>query len=161
MNNIQFNELVDKYSDNVYRFILKSLKDEDNSRDVVQEAFERVWKNRNSIDEAKAKSYLFTTAYHIMIDFIRKNKRVQLVENYDAQSYFHNNQYSDLNEILEKALDTLPDLQKQLIMLRDYEGYSYKEIGEITNLNESQVKVYIFRARNILKEYIGKVENLV
>jgi RNA polymerase sigma-70 factor (ECF subfamily) len=137
------------------------LKDEDNSRDVVQEAFERLWKNRSSIDQTKAKSYLFTTAYHIMIDFIRKNKRVQLVESYDTQTYFHNTQYSDLNEILEKAIDTLPDLQKQLIMLRDYEGYSYKEIGEITNLNESQVKVYIFRARNLLKEYIGKVENVV
>jgi RNA polymerase sigma-70 factor (ECF subfamily) len=46
-------------------------------------------------------------------------------------------------------------------MLRDYEGYSYEEIGKITGLNESQVKVYIYRARLNLKEYIGSLENVV
>jgi RNA polymerase sigma-70 factor (ECF subfamily) len=46
-------------------------------------------------------------------------------------------------------------------MLRDYEGYSYEEIGEITALNPSQVKVYIYRARLALKEYIGKPENVI
>jgi RNA polymerase sigma-70 factor (ECF subfamily) len=45
--------------------------------------------------------------------------------------------------------------------LRDYEGYSYEEIGKITGLNESQVKVYIYRARLNLKEYIGSLENVV
>jgi RNA polymerase sigma-70 factor (ECF subfamily) len=45
--------------------------------------------------------------------------------------------------------------------LRDYEGYSYEEIGEITGLNESQVKVYIYRARLALKQYIGSLENVL
>jgi DNA-directed RNA polymerase specialized sigma24 family protein len=46
-------------------------------------------------------------------------------------------------------------------MLRDFEGYTYEEIGEITGLNESQVKVYIYRARLALKEYIGSIENVI
>ena len=65
----------------------------------------------------------------------------------------------ELKEILENALAKLPEQQRQLILLRDYEGYSYNEIGEITGLNETQVKVYIFRARTVLKDYIVKMEN--
>jgi RNA polymerase sigma factor (sigma-70 family) len=70
-------------------------------------------------------------------------------------------QYSDLNEILHEALDRLPPVQKSVIMLRDYEGYSYEEIEKITGLNESQVKVYIYRGRLALKEYLVKMEYVV
>jgi RNA polymerase sigma-70 factor (ECF subfamily) len=45
-----------------------------------------------------------------------------------------------------------------VVLLRDYEGYNYQEIGELTNLSESQVKVYIYRARLFLKKYIGSIE---
>jgi len=55
----------------------------------------------------------------------------------------------------------LPELQRMVLLLRDYEGYSYKEIGEMASLSESQVKVYIYRARVFLKKYIGKIEVLV
>ena len=73
----------------------------------------------------------------------------------------HNHQYSDLKEILNRGLDQLPEIQKTVLLLRDYEGYDYAEIGSITNLNESQVKVYIFRARTFLKNYIGKQEVVI
>ncbi len=69
--------------------------------------------------------------------------------------------YNDLKEILDEALHRLPDIQKSLILLRDYEGYSYEEIGKITDLSESQVKVYIFRGRIALKNYLVSIENLV
>ena len=62
---------------------------------------------------------------------------------------------------LEKALNKLPEIQKSVVLLRDYEGYSYEEIGEICGLKESQVKVYIFRARTFLKNYIGSIEKVV
>ena len=55
----------------------------------------------------------------------------------------------------------MPEIQRSVVMLRDYEGYSYDEIGEICNLNESQVKVYIYRARLFLKEYIGSMERVI
>ena len=71
------------------------------------------------------------------------------------------NQYSDLKQVVNEAVSKLPEVQKSVIMLRDYEGYSYEEIGNITGLNESQVKVYIYRARTFLKEYIGNLENVI
>ena len=63
--------------------------------------------------------------------------------------------------MLEKAIENLPEDQRAVVMLRDYEGYSYKEISEITNLSESQVKVYIYRARVFLKNYIGSMEQVI
>ena len=67
----------------------------------------------------------------------------------------------DLKAIVHKALDQLPEIQKSVILLRDYEGYDYAEIGKITGLNESQVKVYIFRARQTLKNYLVSLENII
>jgi RNA polymerase sigma-70 factor (ECF subfamily) len=69
--------------------------------------------------------------------------------------------YSDLNEVLHKAVDRLPGQQKIAVLLRDYEGYSYKEIGDITGLSEAQVKINIYRGRLALKSYIGKIETLI
>ena len=66
-----------------------------------------------------------------------------------------------MKKVLEQALDRLSETQKSLVLLKDYEGYSYEEIGRITGLNESQVKVYLHRARIQLKNYLVKPENVV
>ncbi len=63
----EFNQSVDQFSDNIYRFILKNMRDEDEARDVVQDTFERVWLKASEVTFEKAKSYLFTTAYRIML----------------------------------------------------------------------------------------------
>ncbi len=63
--------------------------------------------------------------------------------------------------VLEEALGKLSNTQRSLVLLKDYEGYSYDEIGQITGLNSSQVKVYLHRARLQLKEYIVKMENVI
>ncbi|MCW3807025.1 RNA polymerase sigma factor [Plebeiibacterium marinum] len=157
----EYNNSVEAYSDNIYRFVLKNIKDSERAKDVVQDTFEKVWKNHSDISCAKVKSYLFSTAYHTLIDSIRREKYKASWEDADANKYYTNESYSDVNEVLHEALDRLPPDQKNVILLRDYEGYSYQEIAEITNLSESQVKVYIFRGRQFLKQYIGKIEVLV
>lgn len=158
----QYNNCVNAYADAVYRFVLKNLRDEEASRDVVQESFEKMWTRAAGISYEKARSYLFTTAYHQMVDHIRKEKRMTGLEN-EGESYSLSTQeqYSDLKEILDEAVRQLPDDQRSVLLLRDYEGYSYREIGEITGLSEAQVKVYIYRARMFLKNYIGKPENVI
>ena len=67
----------------------------------------------------------------------------------------------DLNEILNEAVSRLPEQQKTAVLLRDYEGYSYKEISDITGLSEAQVKINIYRGRLALKNYIGKIEIVI
>ncbi|MFN2396975.1 MAG: RNA polymerase sigma factor [Bacteroidales bacterium] len=83
------------------------------------------------------------------------------MNNAGENSLNHTEQYSDVGEVLRDALERLPEIQRSVIMLRDYEGYSYEEIGEITGLTESQVKVYIYRARISLKKYLVKIENII
>jgi RNA polymerase sigma factor (sigma-70 family) len=157
----EYNACVDEHADGLYRFILKNMKDEEEARDVVQDAFEKMWRNRENISADKVKSYLFTTGYHTMIDRIRKKKRISDYTEVDEDSLFHTRQYTDLRQVLDRALSQLPEIQRSVILLRDYEGYSYAEIGTITGLNESQVKVYIYRARVFLKQFIGSPEKVI
>ena len=161
MNVKEYNQSVDLYSDNVFRFILKNIRDEERARDIVQDSYEKLWRNAENVNSDKVKSYLFTTAYHTMIDVLRKEKHQTYLEDYQIPEEIHHQQYSDLAEILNEAVNQLPDIQRTVVLLRDYEGYSYKEIGDITTLSEAQVKVYIYRARVFLKTYIGKMELLV
>ena len=161
MNIEEYNKAVDLYSDGVFRFILKNIKNVEKAKDIVQDTFEKLWVNFGNVNYQKVKSYIFTTAYHTMIDVIRREKRISDFENVNEAKYSHSNQYSDLSEILNEALNRLNEIQRSIILLRDYEGYSYQEIGEITGLKESQVKVYIFRARVSLKKYIGSVEAVI
>jgi len=157
----EYNNTVDVFADGIFRFILKNLGEEESSNDIVQEAFLRLWDKRQSIEFGKVKTYLFTTAYHIMIDMIRKEKnKKKYIDNADFDRHARND-FSDLSEILNMAIARLPEIQRTVVMLRDYEGYSYQEIGEITNLNESQVKVYIYRARKVLKQYIGSMDVVI
>lgn len=160
MTEREYNECVKKYADNVYRFILKNLGHQEDSRDIVQSAFEKLWMNRGEVNNEKSKSYLFTIAYHQMIDHIRKVKRITLKESFDEQAGVVNKQVNNLKKALEQALTILNDTQRSLVLLKDYEGYSYQEIGQITGLTESQVKVYLHRARVQLKEYLVKPENI-
>ena len=156
-----YNRSVDEHSDSVYRFIRSNLKDDDRANDIVQDAYEKLWRHVTEIEFSVAKSWLFTTAYHNMIDIIRKEKRMEGLGLSPEPEIIHENQYSDLNEILHIALERLPEQQKTAVLLRDYEGYSYKEIGDITGLSESQVKINIYRGRVALKNYIGKIEIVI
>ena len=157
----EYNQSVDMFSDAVYRFVLKNIKDEDKAHDIVQDTYEKLWRNHENVSFEKVKSYLFSTAYHTLIDLIRRESKMSRWEPGIEKKAVDNKSYSDLNEVLHKAIDLLPESQKMVLLLRDYEGYSYHEISDITKLSEAQVKVYIFRARVFLKNYIGKIEVLV
>jgi RNA polymerase sigma factor (sigma-70 family) len=161
MTSEQYNTCVKWYSDGVYRFILKNIKDDNKARDIVQDSFEKLWIRSSKIRFDKSKSYLFSTAYHTMLDYIRKEKKIIEIDNNEKLELFHSDAYTGINEILNDALKKLPDIQRSVILLRDYEGYPYNEIAEITDLSESQVKVYIYRGRMALKKYIGSIEAII
>lgn len=158
MTRKEYNQTVQLFSDNIYRFVLKNLRDAEMARDVVQETYAKVWQKVDEIDFSKAKSYLFTTAYNTMIDNIRREERRRTHLFHQNTPKVDYNQFNDLQEVLNLALATLPQLQQSLVLLRDYEGYSYEDIGQITGLNESQVKVYIFRARQAMRKYIRSLD---
>jgi len=161
MTTKEYNAAVDNYADNLYRFALKHLKNEMLAKDVVQETFEKVWVKHEDIDCQKAKSYLFTTCYHAIVDSVKKEARSGDWEKVANEHSAETQAPFDLQELLDAALKRLPVIQKTVVLLRDYEGYNYEEIAGITNLSESQVKVYIFRARVALKEYIKRLDLVI
>ncbi len=162
MTTKEYNHSVDLYSDNIFRFIIKSLRNEALSKDIVQETYLKLWNKVNEVSYEKVKSWLFTTAYRTMIDQIRKEKKYQGdLDDVPHTTMVTNQPSSDLQTILEEALETLPEKQKTVILLKDYEGYNYKEIGEMTGLNESQVKVYIYRGRKALQTYLVSIDLLI
>lgn len=157
----EFNRAVDEYSDNIFRFSMKHLRNEMSAKDIVQETFMKVWTKHEEINAEKVKSYLFTTAYNAIMDFVKKEKRSYDLPTEERQGVSFQEGNFDLQKVLNEALNLLPEIQKTLVLLRDYEGYSYEEIGEICKLKESQVKVYIFRARQALKGYLKSTEIIV
>ena len=154
MTRTEYNNSVDNFSDDVYRFIFKACRNKELAEDIVQDSYLTLWEHVRDITYEKAKAFLFTTSYRKMIDIFRREKKNGDIENICNGQYTYEEETPDLQQILEKALDRLSPVQKTVVLLRDYEDYSYKEIAEITNLTESQVKVYIFRARNFMKEFI-------
>ena len=142
----EYEKCVQTLSDNLYRFALKSLRDEDQAKDIVQESFLRLWENREAVLDGKEKSYLFTIAYRLIIDQVRHIRRYTT---------------DDTLQHRPDEGNQLPEIQRTLILLRDYEGYSYQEMADMTSLSVAQVKVYIFRARMALKQQIGTIRNLL
>jgi len=156
MTTHEYNKTVDEWSDRVFAYVLKLLKDREMAEDFVQDIYEKLWKKVDEVSYEKAKSYLFTSAYHAVVDWSRREKlkhnhaKAELSEVKKSEQ----DHSEELQKLIDKGLNLLSDQQRQLILLRDYEGYSYDEIGEMTDLSEAQVKVYIFRGRKQLKEFI-------
>lgn len=159
----EYNIIVDTHADGLYRFILSNIRDEYKAQDIVQDSFEKMWINHESVEFEKAKSFLFKIAYNRMIDVIRHEKKMTTSDDITSRKEEEVLDYkqSELREIIGNALDKLSEIQRSVILLRDYEGYTYQEISQITELTEAQVKVYIFRARQHLKTYIGKFEEVI
>jgi RNA polymerase sigma-70 factor (ECF subfamily) len=151
---------VDKYADRLFRFAYKNTRQEADARDIVQHSFEKLWRKREEVDFQKAKSYLFTTAYHAFVDDTRKRNRLEMPGQVPERDVQGGQEGFELKDSLEMALAQLPDVQRQVVLLRDYEGYSYKEIAGLARLSEAQVKVYIFRARKKLQDILTRMERV-
>ena len=159
MTTPEYNDCVTNLSDDLYRYATRLVNNTETGKDIVQEVFEKIWKNKSGVRIGEARNYLFRTTYNTCMDHLRK---IKVAQNYTQQltavkpDYESNHRY-ELQDYLHQALNQISEIQRSLILLRDYEGYSYQEIGTITGLNESQVKVYIYRGRKALKSIIRKV----
>lgn len=145
--------------DKLYRFALKMLKSEEEAKDVVQEVLIKVWKKGSEIDQLNSvEAWCMTVTRNLSIDKLKskhnlsgsfpegfevKEKRKSPLEDLELKETM-----SRINEFVQQ----LPEKQKQVIQLRDIEGFSYNEIGEILGIDINQVKVNLFRARKSLRE---------
>ena len=154
-----YNESVKAWADPLFRFACKCTGNEEDAHDVVQSSFEVLWQKRNDVIAEKCKAFLFQVAYRQSVDIYRKKGRIENKKNVEEKS--QNPANPDLKKVLDRALSQLDEQSRALVLLKDYEGYSYEEIGKITELSESQVKVYLHRARKVLKNYLVSIENII
>ena len=110
MTERDYNDCVNLYADNVFRFIVKNIRHEEDAKDIVQTAFEKLWRNRETVNTEKSKSFLFTVAYNQMIDHIRKIKRITLKDEFSAEIKTYNQPVSNLKKNLQDALKLIDKL---------------------------------------------------
>lgn len=154
MNISEYNQCVKEYTNGVYRFALKSVGDEEEAKDIVQNCFVVLWEQRELVNVEKCKSFLFTVAYRKSMDLHRRSRKYGVME--EIQENGARPTYEiGLKMSLDKALANLQPEWRNLVMLKDVEGYSYEEIAQLTELSLSQVKVYLFRARKVLQSQLA------
>jgi RNA polymerase sigma-70 factor (ECF subfamily) len=157
MNKDNFITCARLYTPNLLRFSKRVAGNAIEAEDIVQECFEVLWKNKEKVEMGSAKSYLFSIAHKKIMDTYRSDLKMQELDSVYNEPETKPEDKDD-EQLVQLAMNQIPALFKELLTLRDLESYSYKEIETITGLTESQVKVYLFRARKAVKERILKLE---
>ena len=162
MRRLEYNRIVREQSGNLYGYALRFLRNQEDAKDIVQDVFEKLWIHKKKVEVEKAKSWMFRTAHNSMVNFSNRKGRIQLKDQLvTSETQRSGAALFESNEVVERAVSILPPIQKSVILLRDLQGYSYKEIGEILELSDAQVKVYLFRARKKIKKQLKGMIELV
>ena len=167
-----FNEIVNRYKDYSVRFCYRFVRDLELSEDISQEGFIRLYKYRHKYQiTAKFITLLSKILTNLCLDEFRKRKshtKVELdampdggMDRLDAHSVLSDEKSPDpeqevytqeLGDKIKQILKTLSPRYRTVLILRQFHGYSYKEIAEIMGASLNEVKIWIHRARNQLKQ---------
>lgn len=150
----------------LFRFALRFVASEEDAKDIVQEVFIRVWNNREQMSQVQNwEAWCMRITRNLSLDRLRvaKARTTQSLE--ESYNVHHNgltpHESTEMGESMNKIalmISALPEKQRQVIHLRDVEGYSYQEICDILELDMNQVKVNLFRARNSVREKLTKID---
>ena len=157
MKKITFRTDILPLKDKFYRLALRITTNTADSEDIVQEALIRIWKKREQWDEIESlETYGLAITRNIALDYIKKSKtalHVPLDNEIPAKEYDKLQAQERIN-LIRNMMDSLPEKQRTAMQLRDFEEKTYKEVAEIMDISEQQVKVNIFRARQFIKQKI-------
>jgi RNA polymerase sigma factor (sigma-70 family) len=165
-----FEELVLKYEKTVYNLALRMVGDRDDAFDMTQEAFIKAYGSLSSFrGDSKFSVWIYRIATNVCLDFLRSKSRKQQVsltvsddDDEDAQLDIPDPSSTPEQQLIKKismqsveeGLKTLPDKQRQILVMRELGGMSYAEIGKALSLEEGTVKSRIFRARKRLCTFL-------
>lgn len=149
-----FHILYNKYSQQVYRFCYKILGDSSAAEDAFQEVFLKVYEHRKDFRGDNFAGWLFTIARHTCLNQIRIKKELSEFDEDIHAGFKTNDSDIALKELLDKTISQLPLALKEVIILREYEEYSYQEIADILGIDLSLVKVRVHRARILLRKIL-------
>lgn len=136
------------------------------AEDVVQEVLVKIWKKNSELQGIENfEAWCMTVTRNLALDKLRKVKKtIEPVENHiqivdKGLDPYQEARKKEVFAIIEKQMQSLSDDQRQVIHLRDIEGYTYKEIAEITGFSVDKIKVYLHRARINLRKALMKYKN--
>ena len=178
MKNVSFRNHVLPLKNELYRLALRITQDSAEAEDVVQETMIKVWNLRDKWDEIESiEAFCLTICRNMAVDRTRQasKKNISIDKCSSLQSPTPNSSFltphsslltpeeqleqKDRMKIVKDLIDGLPEKQRTAIHLRDIEGKSYKEIADIMEINEQQVKTNIFRARQTIKEKFTETDS--
>lgn len=147
-----FIEFIDQYKKRFYLLALTYTKNEQDALDVVQESLSKAWKSFPTLkDHSQLKSWFFQILVRTAIDFLRKQKKICLMED-DQIEYFSPNQVDTYTNIdLHTALNNLPYQFSEIIILRFFEDFKIEDIANILDIPLSTAKSRLYRALKLLK----------
>lgn len=167
-----FNELVHRYKDKIVNFLYRYTGSREDAEDLAQDAFLRLYKSKHLYREiGKFSTWFYTIAVNLVkTDLVKKKKKKTIsINNYDEDEEKDYELPSDIiapddsanamneNYYIQKAIESLNDNFKQVIILRDIQNMDYEEIAKITNLPLGTVKSRINRGRECLKEMLEHI----
>ncbi len=164
-NEIQaFDSLFHRYSEKLYNFSFSLLKNREDSKEIVQEAFIRIWEKRDNIDSSKSfKSYLFKISYNLIIDQLRNRLKEKEYREF-LRAYFETENieiesrvdYDTIKKRIEIAMDELPEKRKKVFVLSREAGLSNKEIAAKLGISVKTVENHINLSLRFIRERLGK-----
>lgn len=157
-----FEKLVIKYKNNLIFFIQRYVKDFHQAEDLAQDAFVEILVHKDRYNfKSGFKTFLFTIGKNKAIDFIRKNRRVQVMDQVEPESWEESGLLDMLirdqeNEYLRVMIGHLKEDYQKAVYLIDFEDMSYREAAGVLGKSVPQMKVLIHRARKSLKKELEK-----
>lgn len=154
MDQDQFWLMIGPLNSNLFGFAMRMLNDRPLAEDALQDVLEKLWKMRKRLDaNNNIKSFAMTVMKNKCIDLIRKEGRyVDSTEHESKMMVESNYDQEDMIEQLKKRMNLLPTTQKLIVELKDFQGFSYEEIAEITQMSVNTLRVSLSRARKKLTE---------
>jgi RNA polymerase sigma factor (sigma-70 family) len=164
MTRLEFNNYIFQLSRKLYLTAYRFLKNRQEAEDAVQEVFMKLWNKKDKLDEYNSIEALATTTIkNHCIDQLRKVKTTGIDDLYQNLPYFFNEpspyeqlERDETSKILHNIIEGLPDIYRNIIMKREIEGLSYKEIAKNTNQNINTLRVTLSRARGMIREEFKK-----
>ncbi|MBR1775395.1 MAG: RNA polymerase sigma factor [Bacteroidales bacterium] len=155
MSGKEYNKCVDDYSEMLFKYFVKNISDKESAQDLTQDAFLALWKRHNEIEISKAKAFLFISAHNLMINYINYTKKQLIIKNdWSKKEIGFEEMAFENKNLVNHLIEKLPAVMKECIVLRDLQGFSYKQIAQITEMTEENVKINVFRARMQLKKIL-------
>ncbi len=162
-NMLAFDALYRKYSGRLYKFAFSLIKVPEEAENIVQDVFLKLWLNREKVDKATSvKYYVFSIAYHSSISLLRKKIResryiefLQSKQEVSGEPASVDAEFNELNEKLDRILETLPSRQREIYRLHRVEGMKHSEIAEKLGISTNTIETHLSRALKTIRQQLG------